>query len=51
MMLTFTDLVIGAGGEQHIEGRGMPQHQTHATLMEDQVDDGFREGSSALGQV
>ena len=47
------DLVIGAGGKQHVERRGMPQHQTHATLVENQVDHGFGECSRqpAIGDL
>lgn len=38
-------LIIGAGREQNIQRRRMPQHETDASLMVEQVDDRFGEGA------
>lgn len=47
------DLVVGAGCQQHIESRRMPQHKTNATLVIEQVDDRLGECSreAAIGNL
>lgn len=38
-------LVVRSGCQQYVQGRRMPQHETNATLMIQQVDDRLGEGA------